>query len=391
MTMQGEMCIPQWHIRDLMRAMTLLCIFTQVHPGQSQVISNATAQLATAEIHLDEALRTDRPVTLNLGRLYPDEPIVMLVEINNDTQAEVRFLSAESDCGCATGDLPPDSLAPGTSTALLIRLDMVGNHEGRRMTALLYELSVGNDESDRSSLTLVASFELRRDVFLSDREVTILLPPMDANPGQPFRSNSTSILLGDPNLSEHAHEISVQPLEDLPPGLEIVLTDLGNDVSPSIAFEIDPAHVSSQTRVLWVPLLINVIDQQGRSLGAARRGLNVRVQSDVQLRTTPDDLFLGILTSQSFPLRRSFTLSLDPPVPFGVEQSSGSTGEMTWQIDPVTDSGERSEQWILNLTIEESPGIGTRFCRLPISITHRDSLGGWQQVFNLTFQYISVQ
>lgn len=83
----------------------------------------ATTQMEAAALSLSNAIDQPRHV-LSLGRFFPGEPIVVMVEVLNDLRGAIEFRTVGAACGCTAMEIPRSPVEPGETALLPVVFDL---------------------------------------------------------------------------------------------------------------------------------------------------------------------------------------------------------------------------------------------------------------------------
>jgi Protein of unknown function (DUF1573) len=350
-----------------------------------------TAQLVPYHLSLGEALSPPGLVTIEGGTLFPDEPICLLLEAHNNTEVPIEILSVHTDCGCTRGEIPRSAIDPGETDHLLLHFEMTGRI-GPQLHTVMCELR-RPDRAETYFLTLEILMDIRRDIALEHREMWITCNPVASGEIDTFQSLPVRIVISENPIRRACAGTTVTPLTDPPPGVSLLVTSEsdGDADGAFLRLLINRERLESSSRSFDLPLRIRILNAEGEVIADVRRNLHVNIKANVQLRIQPEDTFLGILRMVDCPIHRSYTLSLNPLLPFRLLETRGDTDFLHWEVTPLTPDQEMCISWQLNLTIEEMGTIGGHFQSLPMNLRFSDETGEWEQDFDLEFQWVSVR
>lgn len=344
-----------------------------------------TTQIQTVDLKLSVATRPGEFTSLQLDPVFPDEPLMLIVEVENDTESEVQFVEVHAGCHCTSGELPLSPLATGGRAPLFLRFNLTGQ-SGSHEQLITYHLMAAGESL---FINLDVAVELRRDIQLDWPSLLVAYHP--DSPDSTIESRPVRVLLDETSFQTAPRTVQVELLSDPPPGVEFTPGEgSGDEIECPHVIRIDLSALEDTPRSFTLPLLIRVFGSEGEALAQARRGLTVTMQPGVRLVTDPADLFLGILNTEQLPLERSFTISLDPELLFRVSETSGQAEGLHWHMTPSAPGSDLCVSWTLVATLEEVVSAGSQHHLLPLEMICRDETGTYAQEFTLIIEYIVV-
>ncbi|NUP90434.1 MAG: DUF1573 domain-containing protein [Candidatus Sumerlaeia bacterium] len=79
---------------------------------------------------------------LSLGRFFPGEPVVVMVEVLNDLRGAIGFRTVGAACGCTAMEIPQSPVEPGETALLPVVFDLADRIDPSSET-VSYELTSG--------------------------------------------------------------------------------------------------------------------------------------------------------------------------------------------------------------------------------------------------------
>lgn len=329
-----------------------------------------------------------RPLQVDAGEVYPEEPISIYLEVENDTGDSLRFLRVDPACGCTSGRLPESAIPPGETVPLWLGFDMAGRI-GPQSHLVVYEIS-RDGESEHQLMMIDVGLDLNADLILSRRRILLSYNPAHSGEGV-VESSTISAVLSQSLLDRAPQRVEVTRLADSPEHLAIVTVDSPGDLLGA-AFRMSSQRdrVASLPTEFSLPLRIGVMFGEDGSFEEYIRNLTVNVQAGFRLTAEPSDLFLGIVTDGNKLQELETTVSIEPTLPFELEETSGRVGGLVWEATPNAPSEERSQEWNVALRLEEPGGHGAHSVEIPLKVVCDGEGESWARVFTLNAQWISL-